>query len=149
LRGGRAAQNAASTTSLEASFLAAQTSAAAFGLLRPVEGAGVTAAVVATPAVIGTTAVEVATAWVTTAIVAVRWWAAEIAPLTRRPGPVFRDIQAQFAPTDFASVELLDCFSRVLFSCEPDECEPPGAARFAVLWNVNVNYLADLSEELT
>ena len=47
------------------------------------------------------------------------------------------------------SVELLDCLRSVLFCCEPYECEPPGATRLAVLWNVNVNYLADLSEELT
>lgn len=46
-------------------------------------------------------------------------------------------------------MELLDCLSGVLFCCEPDECEPPGAAGFSVLWNVNINYLADLSEELT
>jgi hypothetical protein len=149
MRGVRAAQNAASTTSLQASLLAAQTSSTAFGFLRPVEGATVTAAVVATTAVIRATAVEVATARVTTAIVAVRRRAPEVASLTGRPRPVFCNIEPQFAPTDFASVELLDCLSGVLFGGEPDEREPPGAAGFAVLWNVNVNYLADLTEELT
>jgi len=46
-------------------------------------------------------------------------------------------------------MELLDCLSCVLFSRKPNECETPGAAGFSVLWNVNINYLADLSEELT
>jgi hypothetical protein len=114
--------------SLQASLLAAQPSATTFGLLRSVERASIAATVVATTTVIGATTVEVATARVTATIVAVRRGAAEIASLTRRPWPVFRDIQAQFTSTDFASVELLHCFSGVLFSCEPDECEPPGAA---------------------
>jgi len=46
-------------------------------------------------------------------------------------------------------VKLFDGLRGVLFRCEPDECEPPGAAGFAVLWNVNVNDLTDFSEELT
>jgi hypothetical protein len=46
-------------------------------------------------------------------------------------------------------VELLDRLRSMLFSSEADECEPPRAAGFAVLWNVNVNYLADLSKEIT
>jgi hypothetical protein len=46
-------------------------------------------------------------------------------------------------------VKLFDGLRGVLFCCEPDECEPPGAAGLAVLWNVNVNDLADFSEELT
>jgi hypothetical protein len=46
-------------------------------------------------------------------------------------------------------VELLDGLSGVLFSREPDECEAPGAPALTVLWNVNVNDLADLSKELT
>jgi hypothetical protein len=36
----------------------------------------------------------------------------------------------------------------VLFGSEADECETSRAARFAVLWNVNVNYLADFSEQI-
>ncbi|MDH3653523.1 MAG: hypothetical protein OEN21_04595 [Myxococcales bacterium] len=46
-------------------------------------------------------------------------------------------------------MKLLDGFRGVLFRCESNKCEPPGAAGFAVLWNVNVNDLTDLSEELT
>jgi len=46
-------------------------------------------------------------------------------------------------------VELLDRLGGVLFSCKPNECEAPGASTFAVLWNVNVNDLTDLTEELT
>jgi hypothetical protein len=46
-------------------------------------------------------------------------------------------------------VELLDRLRGVLFSCEPNECEASGASAFTVLWNVNVNDLTDLSEELT
>jgi hypothetical protein len=46
-------------------------------------------------------------------------------------------------------VKLFDGLRGVLFRCEPDECKAPGAAGFAVLWNVNINDLADFSEELT
>jgi hypothetical protein len=46
-------------------------------------------------------------------------------------------------------VKLFDGLLGVLFRCKSDECEPPRAARFAVLWNVNVNDLTDFSEELT
>jgi len=46
-------------------------------------------------------------------------------------------------------VELLDRLRGVLFSCEPNECEASGTSTFTVLWNVNVNDLTDLSEELT
>jgi hypothetical protein len=46
-------------------------------------------------------------------------------------------------------VKLLDGLLRVFICCEPDECESPRAAGLAVLWNVNVNDLSDLSEELT
>jgi hypothetical protein len=46
-------------------------------------------------------------------------------------------------------MKLLDRLGGVLFCCEPNKCKAPGAAGFAVLWNVNVNYLADFSEELT
>ena len=141
MRGARAAQYA--TNTLEASLFAAQPSAAAFGFLRLLERATVSATVVTAATV------EVSTARVATAIVAVRWRATEVAALAGGPGPVFRDVQTQVASTDFASVELLDCLGGMLFSCEPDECEPPWAAGLAVLWNVNVNYLADLSEELT
>ena len=37
----------------------------------------------------------------------------------------------------------------MLFSCEPNECEASWASALAVLGNVNVNDLTDLSEELT
>jgi hypothetical protein len=37
----------------------------------------------------------------------------------------------------------------VFFLCEPDECEASGAACFAVLRNVNVHHLANLTKELT
>jgi hypothetical protein len=147
-RGARATPGAASTTSLQASFLAAQAPATAFGLLRSVERAPV-AAVVSAAAVVAAAAVEVAAAWVAATVVPVRRRAAEIAPLTRGPRPIFRDIEAQFTSTDLASVELLDCLGCVLFGCEPNECEASGAARLAVLGNVNVNDLADFSEELT
>ena len=46
-------------------------------------------------------------------------------------------------------MEFLDGLSGMLFSCEPNECEAPGTSAFTVLWNVNVNDLTDLSEELT
>ena len=45
-------------------------------------------------------------------------------------------------------MKLFDGLRGVLFRCEPDEREPPGAAGFPVLWNVNINDLADFSEEL-
>ncbi|HET6418492.1 MAG TPA: hypothetical protein VFG22_19500 [Polyangiales bacterium] len=46
-------------------------------------------------------------------------------------------------------MELLDRLGGMLFSSKADECKTPRAAGFAVLWNVNVNYLADLSKEIT
>lgn len=134
-------------TRLQASFLAAQSSATAFGLLWPVERATVAAAAAAT--VVTSTAIEIATARVAAATVTVGWRASEITSLTRRPWAVFSDIEPQITTPDFATVKLLDGLCGVLFCCEPDECEPPGAAGFAVLWNVNVNDLADFSEELT
>jgi hypothetical protein len=125
-----------SAASLEASLLAAQAPATALGLLRPVKRATVAAAVVAasaiTPTVVG----------------AVRWWP-EIALLAWGPGAVFSDIEAQFAASDFVPVEFLYRLGGVLFSCEPNEREAPGASAFTVLWNVNVNDLTDFSEELT
>ena len=81
---------------LEASLLAAQSAAAAFGLLRFVEGASVAASVVA------------ATAIVATVVVAIGWGATEIALLARRAGAILCDIETQFAAADLASVNLLD-----------------------------------------
>ena len=46
-------------------------------------------------------------------------------------------------------MELLNRLGGMLLSSKADECETPRAAGFAVLWNVNVNYLADLSKEIT
>jgi len=139
----------AATSTLQASLFSAQPSATAFGFLRLLERATVAATFVAAATVVTAAAIEISTARVATAIEAVRRRATEIAPLTRGPGPVLRNIQTQVATTDFASVELLDCLGGMLFSCEPDECEPPRAAGLAVLGNVNINYLADLSKELT
>jgi hypothetical protein len=121
---------------LEASLLAAQSSATAFGLLRPVERAAVSAAVVA------------ASAFASTVVVAIGW-GAEIALSARGPGTVFSDIEPQFTATDFASVHLLDRLGGVLFCSEPNEREASRASTLAVLGNVNVNDLSDLTEELT
>ena len=44
-------------------------------------------------------------------------------------------------------VELLNCLLGVVFFGEPNECEASRATRFAVLWNVNVNDLADFTED--
>ncbi len=96
-------------------------------------------------------AVEVAAALIAPTRVIARetiWWWPEIAPLTLRPGTVFRDIQTQCASGYFTPMELLDRLRGVLFRCEPNECKAPGAAGFAVFWNVNVNDLADFSKEL-
>jgi hypothetical protein len=46
-------------------------------------------------------------------------------------------------------VQLLDRLGGVLFSCEPNEFEASWASTLAVLGNVNVNDLTDLTEELT
>jgi len=46
-------------------------------------------------------------------------------------------------------VELLDCLLGVVFFREPNEREAPGATRFAVLGNVNVNDLADFTKDFT
>jgi hypothetical protein len=130
--------------SLQAPLLTAQPSATAFGLLRSIKRTTIAATAVVAP-----TAVVVAPAALVGSGESIWRWSSKIAALARRPRAIFGDIQAQFAPTDFAPVEFLDRLSRVLFSCKSDECEAPGASTFAVLWNVNVNYLADLSEELT
>ena len=37
----------------------------------------------------------------------------------------------------------------MVFFGEPNECEASGAPRLAVLWNVNINDLTELAEELT
>ena len=132
-----------SSVSLQASLLSAQPAATSFGLLGPIVGATVPATPVVAPATI-----EITTR-VAAAIVAVRRRAAEITALTRGPWTVFRDIEPQITTTDFTTVELLDGLLRVLICCESDECEPPRAARFTVLWDVNVNNLSDFSEELT
>ena len=71
-----------------------------------------------------------------------------ISALPRRTRAVFSDVESQSAASNLAAVELLDSLGGMLFSGEPDEREASGAARFAVLWNVNVNHLADLPEEL-
>ena len=134
-----ARKDATSSTSLQASLLAAQSSTTAFGLLRPVERPAVAAAVVAASAIAPTVVV---------AREAVRW-RPEVTLLARGPGPVFSDIEPQLAATNFAPVELLHRLGGMLFSCEPNEGEAPGASTFAVLWNVNINDLTDLSEELT
>jgi hypothetical protein len=51
--------------------------------------------------------------------------------------------------TSATLMELLNRLLRVLFSVEPNEREASGPSRLAVLGNVNVNDLADLSENLT
>jgi hypothetical protein len=125
---------------LEASFLGAQASATAFGLLRPVKGATIATA----PLV---TAVALAAIIVASRIAVRR--RTEIALLTRGPTTVFSDVQPQLAATELATIELLDRLSGVLFRREPNEGEASRASAFAILWNVNVNDLADLSKKLT
>jgi len=135
--------------SSEAALFSAKTAATALGFLRSIERASVAAAVVTTTSVVTAAAIEVAATGFATAIETVRWRTAEITLLAGRAGPILRDIEADLASTDFTSVELLDRLGRMLFSSEAHECETPRAAGFAVLWNVNVNYLADLSKEIT
>jgi hypothetical protein len=74
--------------------------------------------------------------------------APEIPPLTRRSRAIFRDIEPQGASAYFAPVELLDSLRRVLLGREPNEGKAPRTARLAVLWNVDVNDLTNLSEQL-
>ncbi|MGB8332790.1 MAG: hypothetical protein WCE62_21880 [Polyangiales bacterium] len=137
----RGAADATNAESLQASLLAAKTSATAFGLLRSVERATV-----------ATTAATVVASALVAAIVIAMCEAvgrrAEIARLTRRPGTVFRDVQTQLAPAELATVKLLDRLSRVLFIRESNECESSRAPALTVLWDVNVNDLTDLTEEL-
>ena len=71
----------------------------------------------------------------------------EIAPLARGTWSVFRDVEAQRAPSDRASMELLNCLLRLFLFGEPNEREASRATRFAVLWNVNINDLADFTED--
>ena len=92
---------------------------------------------------------EVITAATEVVSASARGRAPEISPLTGRARAVLRDIEAQRAPCDFASVELLNRLLGVLFGSEPDEREASGAARFPVLWNVDVDDLTDLTKELT
>jgi len=136
----RAAQDAIRRKPLEASLLAAQASATALGLLRPIERTTVATTATATPII-------AAAMIVLAARITVRR-RPKIPLLTRGPGTVFRDVEAQFASADFPTVELFDGLSGVLFGSKPNECEPSRASAFAILWNVNVNDLTDLSEEL-
>lgn len=46
-------------------------------------------------------------------------------------------------------MELLDCLLRLLLGSKPNERKASRASRFAILWDVNVHYLANLTEELT
>jgi hypothetical protein len=46
-------------------------------------------------------------------------------------------------------VQLLNCLLRVLFCGKPNERKASGAACFAVLGNVNIHHLANLTKELT
>ena len=46
-------------------------------------------------------------------------------------------------------MELLNGLLGLLFTGEPDECEASGAARLAVLWNVDIYDLANLAKDLT
>ncbi len=110
--GARVAKDARSTTPLQASLFSAQPSATALGLLRPVEGATVAAAAAT---IVASTAIEIATARVAAATVTVGRRAAEITALAGRPWPVFRDIEPQITPTDFATVKLFDGLRGVLF----------------------------------
>ncbi len=124
---------------LEAALLAAEPTATAFGLLRFVERTSVTT----------TTTVVAATTAAAAVVVAIRGRTTEVALLTRRTRAVFSDIEPQVAATNLTSVELLDGLGGVPIICEPNECEASRASTLAVLWNVNVNDLTDLTKELT
>jgi hypothetical protein len=129
---------------LEASLLTAQAPATPLRLLRPFERASV--ATTTASAVVATTAIA------TTIVVAreaIGWRTAEIARPTCGPGAVFSDVEPQFTATDLATVELLDRLCGVLLSSEPNEGKASGASAFAILGNVNINDLTDLTEELT
>lgn len=46
-------------------------------------------------------------------------------------------------------MELLNRFLGMLFGRKSYECKAPGSTCLAVLWNVNIHDLADLTKELT
>jgi len=46
-------------------------------------------------------------------------------------------------------MELLDRLLRLLLLSKPNERKASRASRFAILWDVNVHYLTNLTEELT
>ena len=71
----------------------------------------------------------------------------EISALARRARSVLRDVEAQWAPAYGAPVELLHRLLGLVFFSEPDEREAPRATRLAVLWDVDVNHLADFTED--
>lgn len=71
----------------------------------------------------------------------------EIAPLTRRAGTIFCDVQTQGSPADFPSVQLLDRLLGMVLGGESHECEASGATRFAVFRNVNVHDFPNLSKQ--
>jgi hypothetical protein len=157
------------TRASEAALLAAKSATAAFRTLRLVERtaaaaasvvpvvAALVAVAIVVPAIVlfrhrlgrRTTIVPAAAAKVASAsgIAASAAILVEVSPLTRWARAVFRDVEAQWAPTDRSPVELLHCLLRVVFFGEPDEREAPRATRFAVLGNVNVNDLADFTED--
>jgi hypothetical protein len=142
---------------LQASLLRAQPSATALrpgGLVEP--PAAPTTLVVSVVAVVLVTVIGAAIIVIATSLIAAAGLSAwitlgrtppEIPPRTRSSGPVFGDVEPQGASAHFASVQLLDSLRRVLLGREPNEREAPRAARFPVLWNVDVNDLTNLSEQ--
>ena len=141
---------------LKAALLAAEAASAPFRPLRFVVRA--TASVVAAAIIVAAVAYEVVAPvgvapWVSAAAeivpTSVRRRPAEVSALPGRARAVFRDIEAQSAPPDLASVELLDCLLGVFLGAKADERKTPGTAGFAVFWNMNVHHLANFTEELT
>jgi hypothetical protein len=104
------------------------------------------AAVIVVPTIV--VAVRATATFIGSANLVSRWPTPEIPPLTRRSRAIFRDVEPQGASAHFAPVELLHSLRRVLLGREPNEGKAPRTARLAVLWNVDVNDLTDLSEQL-
>ena len=73
----------------------------------------------------------------------------EVSALPGLARAILCDVEAKRASSDLAAVKLLDGLLCMLLVGEPNERKASGAARFAVLGNVNIDDFANFSEQLT
>ena len=136
----------------EAALLATQAASTSLRTLRLVEGAAPAAAAILVVVVVAPVVVvpsEVARAELVPRRRLTVGSRCEIPALPRRARAILCDVESERASSDLSAVELLDGLLCMLLDGEPNEREASGAARFAVLGNVNIDDFANFSEQLT